>query len=416
MLVHRVSHEPKKMKSRRGFDLVMTVVILFLTVAIGVSSESSEFKPLVRFLRAVYPRNMLKLGHDGSRQNPCLDKWRGLKCNLQANTIVGIMLEKSNLSGVIDADSLCKLPNLRVLSLAENHIRGTIPSSMLGCRKLRYLNLSSNLLSGRIPSAVIKMKHLMKLDISKNHFEGIIPNSKEEFKHLNVLSMKASALESSTVDREESTDKNNAAPGSSKGSQSKNIWSQQWIIWILLILGIVFCLLIVYFVVKKASKLSKEKAILKALRNSSSKTPLTKAPKEVKPEKRLSELVFFVEEQERFKLEDLLEATADLRSQSLCSTLYKVALKNNAIYAVKRLKKLQMPFEEFDQIMRQISYVKHENILPLVAYSRNPEEKLLIYKYQNKGSLLNLLEGKFFSYHNCIILVFVQNITSAQFT
>jgi hypothetical protein len=37
--------------------------------------------------------------------------------------------------------------------------------------------------------------------------------------------------------------------------------------------------------------------------------------------------VFLVEEHERFKLEELLEATADLKSQTLCSSLYKVILK-----------------------------------------------------------------------------------------
>jgi uncharacterized membrane-anchored protein len=67
----------------------------------------------------------------------------------------------------------------------------------------------------------------------------------------------------------------------------------------------------------------------------------------------------------------------------------------NIVYAVKRLKKLQVSFEEFGQTMRQIGNLKHPNILPLVGYNSTDEEKLLIYKYQSSGSLLNLLEGKF---------------------
>ncbi|KAM1256216.1 hypothetical protein ACFX2G_030952 [Malus domestica] len=112
-----------------------------------------------------------------------------------------------------------------------------------------------------------------------------------------------------------------------------------------------------------------------------------------KPVENHLELVFFVEEHESFKLEDLLEATADLRNQSFSSSLYKVILKNNALYAVKRLKKLQVPFEEFGQTMRQIGIIKHPNILPLVGYNSTNEEKVLIYKFQSNGSLLNLLES-----------------------
>ena len=106
--------------------------------------------------------------------------------------------------------------------------------------------------------------------------------------------------------------------------------------------------------------------------------------------------MFFVEEHERFILEELLEATADLQSQTVCSSLYKVVLKNSALYAVKRLKQLQVSFEEFSQTMIQIGSLKHPNILPLVlvGYHSINEEKLFICKYQSQGSLLNLLEGK----------------------
>jgi hypothetical protein len=127
---------------------------------------------------------------------------------------------------------------------------------------------------------------------------------------------------------------------------------------------------------------------------SSSQNTTPKAKEEVKAVERRSELVFFVEEQERFKLEDLLEATADLQNQTICSTLYKVILKNSSLFAVKRLKKLQVSFEEFGQTMIQIGNLRHPNILPLVGYHSTNEEKLFIYNYQSNGSLLNLLEGK----------------------
>ncbi|GMY31049.1 probable leucine-rich repeat receptor-like protein kinase IMK3 [Fagus crenata] len=165
-----------------------------------------------------------------------------------------------------------------------------------------------------------------------------------------------------------------------------------WDILIPLVLGVGLFLLFIYIVGQKVKNSAKEREILKNLQDSPLKTPPAKAREEVKPVERHSELVFLVEEHERFELEELLEATADLKSQTLCSSLYKVILKNSALYAVKRLKQLQVSFEEFSRTMRQIGSLKHPNMLPLVAYHSTNEEKLFIYKYQSHGSLLNLLE------------------------
>ncbi|KAK6947029.1 Protein kinase domain [Dillenia turbinata] len=114
---------------------------------------------------------------------------------------------------------------------------------------------------------------------------------------------------------------------------------------------------------------------------------------EIKSEEKQSELVFFVNESERFTLDDLLESAADLQSQSLRSSLYKVTLKNNAVFAVKRLKKLQAPFDEFGETMKMVGSMEHRNLRPLVGYHSTDDQKLLIYKFQSNGSLLNLLEN-----------------------
>ncbi|KAG4952899.1 hypothetical protein JHK87_038493 [Glycine soja] len=115
----------------------------------------------------------------------------------------------------------------------------------------------------------------------------------------------------------------------------------------------------------KSAKFSAEREVVKDHRRVS---PITKATthevQEVKLKEGDSELVFFVEDRERFTLEDLLRATADLRSEGFCSSLYK------------------------------ISNLKHQNILPLVGYRSTSEEKLIIYEYQSNGSLLNLLNGR----------------------
>lgn len=400
----------------RKFELflkALTHITVFLLITECLGKELSETEAFFKFIRAVDPQNVLQESWNGTVPHPCSNKWKGVNCNLQTNTIAEIRLENLNLSGIIDADSLCKLQNLQVLSLAKNLIHGNIPHSISKCRSITYLNLSTNLLTGRVFVDLTKLKHLQTLDISRNHFTGAIPLSRQGFKDPDEDVLKQSATKTynlrkllRAVDHEavgdSSTDYGDSEPpiGSEPADSGKKPWYKQLFELMPFILGIAIVILffvVVYFVTRNVSEAAKEKEILKSLAHSPKNSPPPVHKEDIiKPdEEGRSELVFFVEEQETFKLDDLFEATADLRSQTLYSSLYKVTLKNNAVYAVKRLKKLQVSFDEFGQIMKQIGNLKHPNILPLVGYNSTSEEKLLIYKYQSNGSLLNLLEGKF---------------------
>lgn len=190
------------------------------------------------------------------------------------------------------------------------------------------------------------------------------------------------------------------SPGIPSGAK-QDTWHHKssitWEVCILVVFGVLILLLVAFFLKLKAVKRRKDKGILEEFAQSPSKSSPIKAVEEViiKPDERRSELVFFVEQEEWFKLEDLLEGVAELRTQGFCSSLYTVQLKNNAVYAVKRLKKLKASFEEFGLTMRRIGNLRHPNILPLVCYNSTHEEKLLIYRFQRNGSLLNLFESNF---------------------
>ncbi|KAK1397126.1 receptor-like protein kinase [Heracleum sosnowskyi] len=166
--------------------------------------------------------------------------------------------------------------------------------------------------------------------------------------------------------------------------------------WLPLVLGLVFFFLLAYFVNRKAVQSAKDKEILKILAQSPAPPnfPPMKDVEEVQPDEvKQPELYFFVEEKDRFKMSDLLEAQADLQGHGLCSSLYKVKLKNrNTIFAVKRLKQSPLSFDEYCTIMEKIGKLQHQNLLPLVAYGFTNETKLLVYKFQPQGSLLSQLE------------------------
>ncbi|GMJ11540.1 REDUCED IN LATERAL GROWTH1 [Hibiscus trionum] len=379
------------MKRKGGFDLFMKLLTCIALVSAltkaCMGGELHESKSFYRFIRFIDPQNNLGIQWNQLLHNPCLLKLNGVKCNPKATSIVEIRLENMNLSGVIDADSLCKLRKLEVVSLSRNLIHGTIPSSILYCTRLRYLNLSSNSLSGRVPWSLSKLKCLESLDISNNPFTIIGSNIGNRSEH--YFKKPVSLRRDGQVN---TTRKDEQAAGASKDSSEKNSTS---LLVVLLPLFVSFGLLFVflyYMSHKKAGKKTKVEA-LKVLKESPVELPPMDAEQEVKQEDRQQDIVFFVEDCESFKLDDLLEASADLRSQSICSSLYMVILKNNVTYAVKRLKQLQASLEEFSQTMRRIGNLKHRNILPLVGYSCTNDEKLLFYKYQSNGSLLNLLQG-----------------------
>ncbi|KAK7276912.1 hypothetical protein RIF29_18060 [Crotalaria pallida] len=400
------------MQGTRNFAMFLMRLVCYIAILpffIMVCSGGellSESKPFLNFLRAVDPNNVLNISLIGSTSHPCLVNLNGVRCNSNASNIIEIRLENLNLSGIIDADSLCRLHKLRVVSLAKNNIRGTIPHSILHCTRLMYLNVTNNQLSGRLPKALTRLKYLQNLDISNNNFSGVIP-SKQEYRHLMTYHVSKRMLhrKSTTVWQEASDNIQSTSdpPASINCSKSDNNVNKKWYTrgdtLIGLIVGIGLFSALLYFMIKKSTKLSEnenEKAL--EMKSHHHVSPVKKevitseVQEEVKkPKEEDTELVFFVEDHERFTLEELLKATADLRSESFSSSLYKVKLENKVNYAVKRLKNLQVSSDEFGETLKQISMLKHPNILPLVGYRSTSEEKLVIYKYQSNGSVLNLL-------------------------
>ncbi|XP_030541484.1 putative inactive receptor-like protein kinase At1g64210 [Rhodamnia argentea] len=368
-----------------------SIVAIFLLIITITKGELSETESFLGFIRAVDPENATGFARAVPFPYPCSANLKGVSCDLEDGRITEIRLQHLSLKGTIDAKPLCELPNLRYLSLANNLIRGNIPASIENCTGLITLNLSSNLLSGRVPAALRKLKLLSTVDISNNSLSVTAPNrpkfipteKKRLDSHHKQIYVARHFLESRKLSNAESPE--------SGGHDTP--WYHRWGQCLPLVFGVGFFFLLTWFVGKKAAKLAEEKAILKALSTSPLKV-LTPNPliEEIKPEEGRSELVFFVEEHEAFKLDDLLEAAADLQSQRFRSSLYKVVLKNNIAYAVKRLKKLRVSFEEFGNTLRQVGNMKHPNILPLVGFNSTNEDKLLIYKYQSNGSLLNLCE------------------------
>jgi hypothetical protein len=105
-------------------------------------------------------------------------------------------------------------------------------------------------------------------------------------------------------------------------------------------------------------------------------------------------LCFVRDDREKFNLNDLLKASAEILGSGFFGSSYKAALQSGTRMVVKRFKQLNnVGKEEFQEHMRRLGRLTHPNLLPLVAYYYRKEEKLLVSDYVEKGSLAVHLHG-----------------------
>ncbi|XP_073147397.1 receptor-like protein EIX2 [Henckelia pumila] len=81
------------------------------------------------------------------------------------------------------------MPFLTSLDLSNNNIVGEIPRNITKLIGLRNLDLAGNLLAGRIPEDIGAMQELISLDLSRNNLSGQIPSSLSSLNYLTHLNL-----------------------------------------------------------------------------------------------------------------------------------------------------------------------------------------------------------------------------------
>ncbi|XP_073133347.1 G-type lectin S-receptor-like serine/threonine-protein kinase LECRK3 [Henckelia pumila] len=98
-----------------------------------------------------------------------------------------------------------------------------------------------------------------------------------------------------------------------------------------------------------------------------------------------------------FIFEELQEATDGFKEElgrGACSTVYKGSLKNESggLIAVKKLNELAKDVEkEFKSEVNTIGRTNHKNLVQLLGYCDEGENKLLVYEYMSNGSVASFL-------------------------
>ncbi|XP_068639537.1 receptor-like protein EIX1 [Aristolochia californica] len=94
-------------------------------------------------------------------------------------------LSFNNIDGGTTLDKLCQLKKLKVFSLAECNLTGTIPACLGEFSSLEVINLWSNQLDGALPDTLGQLAQLSLLQIGHNSLSGTV--SEVHFKYLSNL-------------------------------------------------------------------------------------------------------------------------------------------------------------------------------------------------------------------------------------
>ena len=96
------------------------------------------------------------------------------------------------------------------------------------------------------------------------------------------------------------------------------------------------------------------------------------------------------------RFDDLLRAPAELLGRGKNGTVYKVVCEQQGmVLAVKRVRDWVISSSDFRVRMKRLDQVRHPNVLSAMAFYYSKQEKLLVYEYQQNGSLFRLLHGNF---------------------
>ncbi|KAK8496260.1 hypothetical protein V6N13_130343 [Hibiscus sabdariffa] len=416
------------------------VIFPFLSLAI-VSLGDADGEKLMKFRESL--TNHSSLSNWNASTSPCEGNkanWMGVIC--VEGKIWGLQLGNMGLQGDVNDEILEALPTLRTLSLmnnnfegamfnvrrlsalkalylSDNRFTGEIPDDAFkGMRSLKKVLLANNGFTGKIPSSLTMLPNLLMLRLEGNQFAGRIPDFKQNLKvasfannrlegpipaslsHLGATVFSGNKklcgepLQACTLSGPMRSPKSHIFTSTPEEKSQLVLKLAVILISVLLLL---LLLIISTLVLKFLSRRNQNPQTLQGTNvvDSRGKKAL-KAGKSVEHGK----LTFLKEDDtsQRFGLQDLLRASAEVLGSGSFAASYKVVMvMYDDPVVVKRHKQMNNEGkEDFDEHMRRLGRLDHQNLLPLAAYHYMTDEKLLVSKYIENGSLATHLHGNFF--------------------
>ncbi|KAL8129556.1 hypothetical protein V2J09_018711 [Rumex salicifolius] len=162
---------------------LVSIVLLLMAIPYLAHSEPTQDKQALQdFINKVPHANHIQWNSSDSACN-----WHGVHCDSSRSYVAELRLPGAGLLGQIPDGTLGRLSSLRVLSLRDNGLYGSLPADFSNLTLLRSLYIHRNQLSGEFPAGLTQLSGLSRLDLSSNNFSGSIPFSLNSLTQLAVL-------------------------------------------------------------------------------------------------------------------------------------------------------------------------------------------------------------------------------------
>ncbi|GER40087.1 leucine-rich repeat protein kinase family protein [Striga asiatica] len=417
-----------------------------LLLALSISSAANDTAALSLFRSQTDPHGALLPNWTTTPAAPtaCAAAWSGVRCSRLR--VIAVVLPSLSLRGPISALSsldqlrlldlrnnrlsgdlspLTRCPNLKLAYLSGNDFSGQIPPDLPSLRRLLRLDLSNNNLRGPIPQNLSALSRLVTLNLQDNQITGQIPKSLDSLPNLRHLNLsnnelngsiskslltkfgqtsfsgnEALCLNSTNCSSSSNSTNSNPTPPPTPPENQRKRMNKRTLISLTTLISILLLVLFSWVIFLCCCRKTKTDSTNSLAASEGGKRSSHSSHKgfidnnESAGPTHTNGLVFF-DEKNRFELEDLLRASAEVLGKGNLGTVYKAVLEGNrGTVAVKRLKDISSSDrKEFERCMDLIGNLRHPNIVRLRAYYYAREEKLLVYDYMPNGSLHELLHG-----------------------
>ncbi|KAM3750026.1 hypothetical protein ACB098_04G006500 [Castanea mollissima] len=291
-------------------------------------------------------------------------------------SMMGLDLSGNKLTGTIPSDISLLLPNVTSLDLSSNNFAGEIPKSIVNCAYLKVLRLDNNQLTGFIPPEINQLQRLSNFSVANNLLSGPVPvfsgRTIPAESYANNLGLCGAPLEPC------------------KPSHKKFIvlckegFLVGWIVAMVTVVVVMVRNMPILLVKKAITK--KNKKLMKAGTRWCSTDERSKNMMMSQMERMVTRMSFT----------EISEATSYFSTNNVIGMgkigmMYKAMPPNCWSLAVKRLNNCQSYETQFLSELSALGILRHDNLVPLLGYCSEQNEKLLAYKYILHGNLYDWL-------------------------
>ncbi|XP_024995784.1 LRR receptor-like serine/threonine-protein kinase FEI 1 [Cynara cardunculus var. scolymus] len=365
---------------------------------------TTDGEALVNFRTSIISSDGLLRQWRPEDPDPC--EWKGVTCDLKTKRVVYLNLSNHKLSGPVSPD-IGKLDRLRFLDLHYNNFYGAIPPELGNCTELQGLFLQNNYFSGIIPTEIGNLSKLQTLDVSSNSLSGSIPTSLGNLRNLSIFNVSNNFLggpipSDGVLDQfgtnsflgnrglcgkhinQLCKDDNGGSAGPQPpGNQSAKKNSGRLLISASATVGALLLVALMCFwgcfLYKKLGK-NDAKGLAMDVSGGAS-------------------IVMFHGDLP-YSSKDIIKKLETLNEEHVIGaggfgTVYKLAMDDGSVFALKRIVKLNEGFDRFfERELEILGSIKHRYLVNLRGYCNSPTSKLLIYDYLSGGSLDEALHEK----------------------